>query len=117
MTNRDYAVDVIKEITNLFGKDIEMDRADLYRSRKLLIPNMRLSDEEDNNLVLGKIIVSEFHNGIPQLAFEIADLNWKSFSSCDDKYIINVAIRLCKQYKQIDKLNELLEQISTPPFA
>lgn len=108
MEKRDLAIDLIKEVVNLHGRNIANDRKDLYRSRVLLKPALKLSDDEDNNLVVSKVIVSEFHNGIPQLAFEIADLCWKSFSSCDEEYLSNIAIRLCKKYNCIAKANELL---------
>lgn len=107
MTKRDFALDVISEIVKEFGSNVLNNRKDIYRSRKMITPMARISDDDDNQLVISKVIISEFHNGIIQFAYEISDLNWKSFSSCTDKDIINVAYRLCKKYLLTDKLLEL----------
>ena len=109
MTKRDFALDTIKEIVKKYGCDVINDRKDIYRSRTLLCPNVPLSDDEDNDLVISKIIMSEFHNGLHQMACEVSDLCWRAFSVCDDNYIINIAYRLCKKYDLTDKLLELCD--------
>ena len=109
MTKRDFAVDTIKEIVKGFGRNAVNDRKDIYRSRMILDANVRLSDDEDNDLMIGKIVISEFFNGLHQMAFEVCDLHWRAFSACDDNYIINVAYRLCKKYNLTDKLLELCD--------
>ena len=114
MTQREFAIDIIKDIVNNHGENIANNRKDLYRSRMLLKPNIYLTDDTETScdeplekLMLSKVIVSEFHNGIPQLAFEVSDLNWRAFSACDDEYVINIAIRLCNQYRLLEKIAEL----------
>lgn len=112
MTNRDYAVELITNVVNKFGEDAlaNDEKAKLhYRKSTLLSPNAALG-EGDDDLVIGEIIMSEFRNGIKQNAIKISDLNWKSFSSCDDNYLINIAYRLCKRYKMTDEILALCEK-------
>lgn len=109
MTKRDLVIDTIKSIVNEFGSDAVNGRNDIYRSRMLLSPNIPLSDDEENELYISKIVIADFRNGVKQMACEVHDLQWRSFSACDDNYIMNIAYRLCKEYKLTDKLLELFD--------